>query len=254
MLAEPNRPWRRRFAPRALLILLGVPVVAFIVDVTVPVIGVPATTVAVRILLFTAATLGFLRCIALRAGRKRHDLRDAAILFAGVCFGAPTCIPIPSLPAPTLIILIAGMTAIVEEYIFRRRLPEVLKELLNHSVPSRSAWAVSVLAAQVAFATCHFVTAGHLQPLGNGLPILRIFAAGCFLAVIVSYAGMATAVLVHATTNVLVQTSIAGRLEAPTDGVVVACSGLAIACVIAAGLVQQAQGRPQSRSPIEARR
>ncbi len=245
MVNHLDRSPIRRDGPRALLLLLGVPAVAFIVDVVVPVADGRTMTAVARVLIFTAAILCLLRCIMLRTGRKPNDLHDASVWFAGLCLGSLACIRIPSQPpVSTLIILIAVMTAIVEEYIFRRRLPEVLEELLNDSVPSRTLWAIAVVAAQIAFATCHFVTVGHLQPFGDGLPILRMFAAGCFLAVIVLFAGLPTAVLVHATTNVLIQTSIAGRFEIPTNGVILVYSALGIACVIATGMVQHAAGGP----------
>lgn len=213
-----------------LLTCLAAPGLVMVIDAVVSGRWPGPGGLVLRLVAFGTAMVIFVR--AASAGGVSPPLRrQSTVTFASALVaagGAVLLLPIG--PQRTAIVL---LSAGVEELVFRRELPAALASQFERIGRRGFARAGAVLLSQVAFAVCHFVVRGQPPPFGDGLPFLRLVAAGGFLAVIVRASGLPAAVAVHFALNELRRTGRWGGFVAPPGGTAVLCAGLAVLGVVA---------------------
>ena len=212
------------------LIILALPGLAALLDrVSLPYCS-QQTLFVIR--LFTFGSFGFLllreRSTAVVA--RWSDVVALAMLAAVVRFA-------PSHLQPAGFVLFA---ATIEELVFRKYLVIALRVRLSGVAGTIA----SMLLAQVVFAVCHFVVRGHPAAFGDAQLFARLFAAGCFLAVIYQLCGLLPAILLHFVVNGGFQGGSFAGFILPTYFAVVCLSlGGVLGVVLVAFL------RPNRRTP-----
>lgn len=87
-------------------------------------------------------------------------------------------------------------------------------------------------AAQPTFAACHCVVQGHASPVADGLPFLRVSAAGGFLAIIYRTLGLPVGIGLHFVVNEPALRGALGPFVGPSNEIV-----LVGACIASLGIV-----------------
>ena len=178
------------------------------------------------------AAVMFLVAITLRGrgSASEHIRHEAAWLWVVVLAAAAA----PRHAATTPIVVL--LAALVEELVFRRSVPEMLARNLGVGWWHRG---IAVLLAQASFAGTHFI--GRPVDQWDGLPLLRLLAAGLMLAIIYAEAGLVPAAAVHAFINDSMRTGRFGPFDAPG---MAATAAVVLAAFVMLG-VQAAQRPPR---------
>lgn len=219
--AGPLREWCA-----IVLVLIGIPAVVCLLGILPP-RAVPSTArLVAQILAFACTAVLLLAAATWLGGTLETATRSRATdIWPAVAIATGGTL-IVFCGATGAYVLLLG--ASVEELIFRAAAPCSLHLLLEGTLRSRWAGVVAVLSAQLVFATCHFVLRGHIGAFGPDLPIVRLFAAGTFLAIVYEGCGLPVAALLHFLSNELIHIGANRLSDAPSSGVVLV--GAAIGC------------------------
>ena len=224
---------RRQIIARVLLVLLAAPALTFVLDQALPSIASGSWLFMSRLLALAVGSL--LLCHpasspgdeenegSIRA--QSHFIRYDFLLILGVA-------PFPLLSNQFEAAGITLLAATIEEVIFRKQVPAVVTPLLTRLGFDSYARLSAILISQVVFAVTHFVVTGHQDPLGAGDPLLRLVAAGCFLAIIYELSGLITTVFIHFALNEWIRTGHFGSFSAPTTSLLALYVGIAVVGVV----------------------
>jgi Type II CAAX prenyl endopeptidase Rce1-like len=192
-----------------------------------------------RVVLFAGLTHALLwRCIP-RApvpdpADRRRD-RAARATIGGVLVA--TCFLAVRSPMAAV-----GLTAVVvEESVFRWRLPQAMRASASEACPRT----LAVFASQIAFAASHLLVLRSPDVATMTLLFVQLLAAGCFLAILAEQARLGTSIAVHGLTNYLILSARVGYFTMPAPSVL----GVSLVAGVLILIASIRHGRPSPASP-----
>lgn len=230
---------RNEVIARVTLALVGAPALAFVIALVPGITGATPFHVALRLAAFGTCMLVLLP----RSGSPTVFGVHGTAFGAGTLFTASALIAVS--PPGAREVAAVLFVAAVEEWVFRRGLPDAATVALQRSrYPARP---LAIALSQVAFAISHLAVDGSLS---QSLTFARLFAAGVCLAVVYEFCGLVAAICLHFAVNELMRNGLLGSFGSANASTIWSAAALSLIGVSLIGSMSRV--RPSDEGPPRA--